>query len=130
MLLSMRQRQRTLSVRQIEEQLDELTSIIVRRQTPFCSLCGWNSWKDLECGHYYHRVVRPTRWDFNNLATMCRICNRKHNEDREPYRLWLVEKLGHEGIAELSAKARSHTKFSYTELLALLDERKSLAKAA
>lgn len=66
------------SERQIKLDLESLVSQITRLRTPHCVLCGENNWRVLECGHFWHRAMPPTEFDLQNLNTLCRDCNRRH----------------------------------------------------
>lgn len=104
------------SERDIKQRLDSLVSLITRLLTPYCVLCGANNFRDLECMHFWHRAMMPTRYDLDNLATGCRRCNQLHESDPSPYRHWLVQKLGERGFADLAEKAHSNQKVGYLEL--------------
>lgn len=124
MILTAPKSRRQKSARDIEEELDRITSLIVRARTPYCVLCA--SILRLECGHYFPRFFRPVRWEFLNLATLCHRCNQIHEFNPKPYRDWLLEQLGQAGFDELDRMAHSNRVFRYSELLDLLAERKQV----
>jgi hypothetical protein len=69
--------------------------------------------------------MRPVRWAFDNLATLCSGCNYRHEFDRTPMTYYMVARLGERGFADLAELAHSHRKFTYTELVELYEERKA-----
>lgn len=114
------------SEKDIKNELGRLVSKITRLRTSYCVLCGDNNWSQLECGHFWHRAMPPTEFDLRNLNTLCRQCNRRHNEDREPYRKFMLEKLGQDAFDYLEAKAHSNFKMGFVELFNLREEMRLL----
>jgi hypothetical protein len=112
--------------RQIKLELETLVSQIVRLRTPFCVLCGDNNWRVLECGHFWHRAMPPTEFDLLNLNTLCHPCNQRHEKDAEPYRKYMLEKLGQKVFDQLEWRAHSNFKMGYVELFNLREEMKAL----
>jgi hypothetical protein len=126
---------RLYSVGWLTDELDRLSSLIVRALTPYCVLC--HSVVDLECGHLLTRTWRPTRWDIDaggNCATLCHTCNMRHEFEPKYYVSWYITEYSEEAYQELKQRAASHQKFIYTDLLELYESHKArweaLKKAA
>lgn len=114
------------SERKIKLDLEALVSQITRLRTPFCVLCGENNWRVLQCGHFWHRAMPPTEFDLMNLNTLCHNCNGRHERNPEPYRKYMLEKLGQEQFDQLEWRAHSNFKMGYVELFNLREEMKAL----
>lgn len=105
------------SERQIKQELTRTCSMITRLLNPYCVLCGENNWSQLEAGHFWHRDMPPTEFDLDNLNTLCRDCNQRHEYDPQPYRDYMLLTLGERGFHDLAQKAHAQTKVGYVELL-------------
>ncbi|MET0465636.1 MAG: recombination protein NinG [Chitinophagaceae bacterium] len=81
------------------EELDRLTSLIVRKRDKRCVTCG--SVQSLQCSHFYSRRYLSIRFDLRNCNAMCAGCNRRHNRDRVPYEKYMLKTYGLGVIAEL-----------------------------
>jgi len=114
------------SERAIKLELESLVSQITRLRTQFCVLCGESNWRELECGHFWHRAMPPTEFDLQNLNTLCRSCNRRHESDSKPYREYMLSTLGEKVFAQLEWRAHSQTKIGYVELFNLREEMRAL----
>lgn len=114
------------SERQIKQELTVLCSQITRLRTSYCVLCGENNWRVLECGHFWHRAMPPTEFDLLNLNTLCHNCNQRHEKDPEPYRAYILEKLGQKVFDQLEWRAHSNFKMGYVELFNLRLEMRAL----
>lgn len=68
----------------------------------------------------------PTEFDLLNLNTLCHSCNQKHESNPEPYRRYMLEKLGQEVFDQLEWRAHSNFKIGYIELLNLREEMEAL----
>lgn len=112
--------------RSIKLELEFLVSQITRLRTPYCVLCGENNWRALECGHFWHRAMPPTEFDLLNLNTLCHSCNQRHESDPEPYRMYILEKLGQKVFDQLEWRAHSSFKMGYVELFNLRLEMRAL----
>jgi len=108
--LSNNNRPRRDTERAIKLELESLVSQIIRLRTPFCVLCGESNWRELECGHFWHRAMPPTEFDLQNLHTLCRSCNRRHESDPQPYREYMLTKLGEQVFGQLEWRAHSQTR--------------------
>lgn len=83
------------------EELDRLTSIIVRKRDGRCMTCG--SVQSLQCSHFYSRRYLTIRFDLRNCNAMCAACNRRHNRDRRPYERYMRKAYGPGVMAELDS---------------------------
>lgn len=118
---------REYSVGWLTDELDRLTSLIIRARHPRCVLC--DSVVDLENGHLLTRTWRPTRWDISptgNCHTLCHRDNMEHEGKPEKYTLWYIGRFGRAAYEELRQRAASHQKFTYETLLEMHEERKNV----
>jgi hypothetical protein len=106
------------------QELDRVTSVIVRKRDKKCVTCG--SVQGLQCSHFYSRRYLSTRFDLRNCNAMCSACNRRHNRDRRPYERYMLKAYGREVIAELDRLRVSLQKVIDMQLIELLNEYKTL----
>jgi hypothetical protein len=102
------------------EQLDILTSIIVRKRDRSCVTCG--SRRKLQCSHFYSRRYLSIRFNLINCNAQCRDCNLLHNEMRAPYEDYMLETYGESAVAELDQLRRCMGKVSDGELKELYEQ--------
>ena len=114
------------SRRWLVAELDRLVSVIVRRRDRRCVTCG--EALGLQCSHFYSRRYLRTRFDLSNCNAMCAACNRRHNEDPEPYLRFMVERYGGEAVAELDVLRNDARKVADEELLLALEGLKAARK--
>lgn len=112
-------RARVYTTRQLEEKLDWHVSQIRRAQLPYCVVCS--SVERLEAGHYFPRFLRPVRWDFANVWPLCHACNMRHEGNPYRYQEFMLRTLGPRDFDNLATKAHANIKFSYAELLHMLE---------
>jgi hypothetical protein len=114
------------------QQLDIVTSLIVRRRDGSCITCGTT--QDLTCSHFYKRGWYGVRWDLRNCAAQCERCNERHNRNPWPYLNWLLETYPEGTLQELHALRMSRRKIPDYKLRELLDSHRAylrtLARAA
>ena len=113
------------SRRWLVAELDRLVSIIVRRRDRRCVTCG--EARGLQCSHFYSRRYLRTRFDLRNCNAMCATCNRRHNEDPEPYLRFIRERYGEEAVAELEGLRDGAGKVTDEELRRELERLRALA---
>ena len=83
-----------------------------------CITC--NRWALLECGHFIPRQYKTTRWNELNAAGQCSYCNRwQHGAQLDFYQA-LTKKHGYPPINELSILKRVNTRFTRSDLEALV----------
>ena len=122
------------STRDLESQLDALTRKIVVRDAKICFSCGQGPREGdpFENGHLFTRTWRSTRWEVNQLirGANCqpqhRSCNQAHEAHPGPYTRSYIEHFGAQAYVELSRRAASHHKFTFIELLEMIEEREAL----
>jgi hypothetical protein len=107
------------SRRWLVAELDWLVSVIVRRRDRRCVTCGET--RGLQCSHFYSRRHLRTRFDLRNCNAMCAGCNRRHNEDPEPYLLFMLERYGAGTVAELESLRDGTGKVTDEELWQTLE---------
>ncbi|HEY0172080.1 MAG TPA: recombination protein NinG [Pyrinomonadaceae bacterium] len=107
------------SRRWLVAELDRLVSVLVRRRDRRCVTCG--EARGLQCSHFYSRRYLATRFDLRNCNAMCAGCNRRHNEDPEPYLRFMTEHYGGEAVAELDRLRGDGRKVADEELVRALE---------
>jgi 5-methylcytosine-specific restriction endonuclease McrA len=113
------------SRRWLVAELDRLVSVIVRRRDRRCVTCGEP--RRLQCSHFYSRRYLRTRFELRNCNSMCAHCNRRHNEDLEPYSRFMQERYGAEVVAELEGLRDGRGKVTDEELREALGWLRTLA---
>jgi hypothetical protein len=113
------------SRRWLVAELDQLTSVIVRRRDRRCVTCGTS--RNLQCSHFYSRRYLATRFDLRNCNAMCAECNRRHNTEPGPYLRLMMERYGAEVVAELGRLRADTRKVTDEELVRLLERFKRIA---
>lgn len=103
-----------------EQRLDDIVSKIIRALYPACVLCGESDSEKLQCGHFWKRFRRPTRWHMDNLATLCADCNARDNEEHSHFEYWIFNRLGERGYADLAEIAHVSKVFTESELEEML----------
>jgi len=117
------------STRWGESQLDELTRRILHLIESSCFTCG--STKELQCGHLFERRHRHTRWDTDeqgNNHLQCPNCNARHEAFPEKYRDIYTIRFGERAYADLADRAHSNQKITFTDLIALMEEKQEQLK--
>ena len=113
------------SRRWLVAELDRLVSVIVRRRGRQCVTCGET--RGLQCSHFYSRRYLRTRFDLRNCNAMCASCNRRHDEDKEPYLRFMNEHYGEGAVAELDRLKGDLRKVTDEEILQTFERLKVLA---
>ena len=101
----------------IVRKLDKIVSLIIRKTTPYCVVCGTTEY--LQNGHMFSRMAYNTRWDISkdgNCHTQCRGCNLRHERDFYHYSNWYIEKFGKDKYDVLHRRYRTVNKFSTPQL--------------
>lgn len=83
------------------DELDRVTSLIVRKRDKACVTCGEARWEYLTCSHFYKRGFYNTRWDLRNCNCQCFTCNERHNYQPWPYTSWFLDNYSTDIMAEL-----------------------------
>lgn len=121
------------SVRDLENQLDDLVRQILRREQAACFTCGTSGSPEnpLQVSHLFTRTWRPTRFDVHpggNNCMMCKRCNDRHESDPVPYRKAFIARHGKEALMEIGIRAQQGGKFDYVELLKMIEQRQAMLK--
>jgi 5-methylcytosine-specific restriction endonuclease McrA len=111
--------------RQIEDDLDDLFSIIIRSKGR-CEKCG--KVVNLVTAHIFSRRNLATRWDKNNAFCLCIECHSWGHQNLLLFIEFAKEKLGNERYEELEKKSIGIKKWSIIELENLYEEFKKLYK--
>jgi hypothetical protein len=74
----------------------------------------------ISCSALTSFIEHLDRWHMDNLSSQCASCNARHEYDAEPYRRWILKRLGQNGLSELAELANSSHKFTIIELDELL----------
>lgn len=121
---------RPMSTRYLEDELDAITRDIMHLAERSCFTCG--STKELQVGHLFERRHRLTRWDTGekeNCHLQCCKCNAKHESHPEKYINMFTIRFGERAFADLADRAHSRQKLTYSDLLALLEEKEAQLKS-
>ena len=85
------------TISQLTLEADKLFSEWIRRRTAdgngivACVTCGdKDHWKQMHNGHFISRDKFPTRYHPNNCNCQCPRCNGIHNENRQPYSMYML----------------------------------------
>ena len=116
-----------VSVSWLRDQIDELTSRIIRLRTAYCVTCGAN-WS-LTCSHIFGRAHGPTRFDIDlkgNNVTQCLRCNLNHNKNKSILLDWFRAQYGRQALVVLEGRANSEKHWGYTELMELWGQYKMI----
>jgi hypothetical protein len=112
------------STRWVEAQLDDLTRRIWHILEHSCFTCG--SRKDLQVGHLVERRHRHCRWDTHESGAVhlqCGPCNALHESKPEKYINMFTLRFSEQAYADILGRAHSNQKITYSDLLALLEEK-------
>lgn len=119
------------SVASLEKKLDRIFSKFIRlrdtKQYDFkygkCISCGRiMTYAQLDCGHFYSRIHRNTRYDEDNCHIECHYCNRMSADHLIKYQENLIKKIGQQRFDLLKVKASMTCKRSAFELELLIKE--------
>ena len=111
------------------KKIDAVVSLMVRNRDNWtCQRCGTKytpPTQGLHCSHYFSRRFMGTRFNLDNLISLCYGCHRLVESDKQGwYKDFMIDKLGQNGYNTLEFKARNITKFSESELEILLEQLK------
>ena len=111
------------------KKIDAVVSLMVRNRDNWtCQRCGTKytpATQGLHCSHYFSRRFMGTRFNLDNLISLCYGCHRLVESDKQGwYKDFMIDKLGQNGYNTLEFKARNITKFSESELEILLEQLK------
>lgn len=110
----------------LTQKLDKQFSLFIRQRDAVgdyskCVTCGkTQEWKKMDCGHYWSRRYKGTRWEEKNCAIQCKGCNLFNQGASPQFTLYLIEKYGEEVLTLLAAKKNSLTKLADFELKELI----------
>jgi hypothetical protein len=123
------------SRRELKLKADIQFSLFIRLRDGACILCG--STRNLECSHYHGRGNPALKLDPLNSHAMCRFHNQAHNNNRKPYRDYMLRTYGQKALDTLEERSRKYTKYSdedlrqkikeFEDLVAILKDERSYA---
>lgn len=88
---------------------DQKISKYVRGRDKKCLLCSTSEF--LTCSHFHGRNVFATRFDPDNLITLCLYCHmRMETEKKGEYHVLMIAYLGIPGLRDLNRRARVDAK--------------------
>ena len=97
---------------QLTAEADAIFSEYIRKRNAdsfgmvHCHICGTPlPWKQAECSHFISRNKLGTRYEEDNACESCHDCNIDHNDNREPYTMWILKNLPTGTIPELIRKS-------------------------
>jgi len=98
----------------IRNKLDKICSEIVRARGK-CEKCG--SRNNLQCCHIFSRTYNNTRWDLENLLSLCAGCHFWGHKNPIGFTELVRAKLGEEKYELLKEKHNQITKYTVDDLL-------------
>jgi hypothetical protein len=110
------------------EELDRVTSLIVRMRDGACVTCGEARWEYLTCSHFYKRVWVNVRFHLINCNCQCFVCNDRHNFNVIPYTTWFVETYGTDAMHDLFVLRNQRQTPTDDELRALLESHRCMLR--
>lgn len=128
-------KQRTIS--QLVKELDRVFSLFIRHRNKTSygfarcfTCCKLDDPKNLQCGHYWSRFHKSTRWDEQNCEVQCVRCNIFMEGNKPVFTKRLIEKHGKDilDILEMRKNNRSNLGRFELELLINLYKQKINAK--
>lgn len=117
-----------------EDELWRVFSLFIRQrdsQDGFgrCISCGrMIHWRDGDCGHYYSRRHKCTKYDERNNNLQCKHCNIWNQGNAQGYMIGLKQKYGEGILEELELKKSGTCKYSIGDLKLLIAYYKSKLK--
>ena len=113
----------------LKRSLDQIFSLWTRRRfsedglTVRCCTCGViKPIAAMQCGHFQKRHYLATRWEPANNAPQCPSCNIFKSGAMAEYAAWGVDRYGMDWPARMVALSRVPTKYSRSDLEALIAE--------
>ncbi len=95
-----------------------------------CVTCGkWDSWKNMDCGHFITRNYQATRYNEKNSSCQCKRCNMHLHGDQFRHGQKIDQRWGEGTSAMLEASKRNYSKRGKLELKAISDEYREKFKA-
>ena len=120
---------RPMSTRYVEDELDAITREILHVAERSCFTCG--STKELQIGHLVERRHRHCRWDTHESGSVhlqCGPCNALHESKPQKYINMFTIRFGERAYADVLERAHSKQKLTYSDLLAMLEEKEAQLK--
>ena len=117
---------RPMSDKYLHDELDAITSVIVRMLESVCFTVGCDKRVGLECGHLFERRHKHTRYDTTpdgNCHAQCPLHNQEHERNPSLYEASYIQRFGEAKFEALRARARSNQKLTYSDLLELLEQK-------
>jgi hypothetical protein len=105
------------------QELDRVTSLIVRKRDEYCVTCGEARPELLTASHFYSRRWLNVRFDLRNVNCQCLRCNCiVHVSNVWPYTSWFVNHYGTDVMHELFTLRNRRETPSTDELKFMLSE--------
>ena len=103
--------------------------IRLRDENKPCISCGIPYKNDFDAGHFYSAgKFSNLKYNEHNINGQCIQCNRKKEGMHESYRMYLVEKIGHEALDKLDFMAAEYLKDGFHWNREILTEIKNYYK--
>jgi len=108
--------------KKLVKKLDKIFSEYIRARDKYkCITCGATKETHIiQCGHLFSRQCHSTRWDESNAHAQCAGCNYRHEFDFEQFRRAWIDRHSAAEYDKLYAKFSGHTKFTNSELEAMI----------
>lgn len=119
------------TLKDLVKELDVVVSLKIRERDNWtCIKCGLVhdvGSSSLTCSHYFKRDLKGTRWDFENLDSLCwNPCHLEVEKAKKGwYRDYMIEKLGENKFELLRMKANAVNRFKIHDIQLLIDIYKS-----
>lgn len=88
---------------------DIVFSKLIRLRDRQCLMCGRKGTGDgtggLQASHFYSRRKWNTRFDPENVDSLCIGCHRKTHQKKDDYEDWKYRQLGEDGFNQLTLRA-------------------------
>lgn len=100
---------------------DALFSDLVRAKAKWkCERCfkdHRNRRQSLHASHFYGRRGKSTRWDLENVASLCFQCHQHFGENPADHVRFFEKRLGLEGFEKLTMRAKTPARYIDEKLI-------------
>jgi len=111
----------------LNKQLKEICSKVVKQRDNYtcvkCKTTYPEGSRALTCSHFWSSTKWPTKWDLDNLDTLCLGCHTQAEHDKQGwYMSYKLEQLGPALYAEMEIRANQIAKWSQHEKELMLEQ--------
>jgi len=119
------------SLPRLEKELDRIFSLYIRQRdadqngnVKCCTCPAISHWKEMDCGHFWSRRHRATRWHDQNCGPQCTACNIFQEGNKPAFMLYLQRRYGGQILELLELKKNNIAKYGRFELGIMIEEYK------